>query len=87
MRGLKSDTAASYLPIMIFEIEFFRREKAAPGQGTLVRRNRGQFAGEKDAEIFALTNGPPEADGFRILYNGALRKTVSIRSENPTETG
>ena len=66
---------------MRFQIEFFRRTKAEP-DGEILRRNSGQFASEKDVEIYGLTRRPEEADGFRILKDGAIRKTVLIRSES-----
>jgi hypothetical protein len=65
---------------MLFQIEFFRRTKTEP-DGETIRRNSGQFASEKDVEIYGVTKRPEEADGFRILKDGAVRKTVSIRSE------
>lgn len=67
---------------MLFEIEFFQRTKSEP-DGKTVRRNQGQFASEKDVETYGLINRPEGADGFRILVNGAVRKTVSIQSETP----
>ena len=65
---------------MLFQIEFFRRTNQEP-QGKTIRRNSGQFASERDVEIYGLTAGPIDADGFRILKDGAVRKTVSIRTE------
>jgi hypothetical protein len=61
---------------MRFEIEFFRCTKEAP-DGRIIRRNTGQFASQRDV---ALTMRPDGADGFRILQNGTLRKTVSIQT-------
>jgi hypothetical protein len=72
---------ATYFPDMRFEIEFFRRDADHP-DGRTVRRNSGQFASEKDVEIYGFVKRPEDADGFRIWKDGALRKTVSIRSEN-----
>jgi hypothetical protein len=66
---------------MLIQIEFFRRTHAEP-EGCLIRRNRGQFSGEKDAEVYGLKYGPEEADGFRILVNGAVRRIVSSRSRD-----
>jgi hypothetical protein len=65
---------------MLFQIEFFRRIEGV-SYGQTIRRNSGQFASEKDAEIYGLTKRPEEADGFRILKDGVVRKTISIRSE------
>ena len=65
---------------MRFEIEFFHCTKNDP-DGKPIRRNSGQFASEKDVEIYGITKRPENADGFRILKDGALRKTVLIRSE------
>jgi hypothetical protein len=65
---------------MLFQIEFFRRTKEEPN-GLVVRRNSGQCASERDAETYGLTRRPDDADGFRILKDGAVRKTVSIRTE------
>jgi hypothetical protein len=64
---------------MRFQIEFFRRTEGEP-DGEIIRRNSGQFASEKDVEIYGLTRRPEEADGFRILKDGVVRKTISIRS-------
>ena len=64
---------------MLFKIEFFRRAKDEP-DGIVVRRNAGQFASEVDAETYGLTRHPKDADGFRILKDGAVRKTVSMRT-------
>ena len=65
---------------MLFQIEFLRRTKDEP-DGIVVRRNSGQFASERDAETYGLTRHPNDADAFRILKDGAVRKTVSIRTE------
>jgi len=65
---------------MLFQIEFFRRTYQEP-QGTTIRRNSGQFASERDVETYGLTAPPKDADGFRILKDGVVRKTVSIRTE------
>jgi hypothetical protein len=65
---------------MLFQIEFFRCTNRKP-QGETIRRNSGQFATERDAEIFGLTARPEHADGFRILKDGIVRKIVSIRTE------
>ena len=65
---------------MLFQIEFFRCTNQEP-QGKTIRRNSGQFASERDAEIFGLTARPEAADGFRILKDGTVRKIVSIRTE------
>lgn len=62
---------------MRFQIEFFRRTEEGPG-GVVVRRNSGQFASERDVEIYGLTQRPEDADGFRILKDGVIRKTVSL---------
>jgi hypothetical protein len=62
---------------MLFQIEFFQRTKENP-DGAVVRRNSGQFASEKDVEIYAVIQRPEDADGFRILMDGAIRKTVSF---------
>ena len=61
---------------MLFQIEFFRCTNEEP-QGKTIRRNSGQFASERDAEIYGFTARPEGADGFRILKDGAVRKTVS----------
>jgi hypothetical protein len=66
--------------VMRLEIEFFVRSHDQP-DGKTIRRNSGQFASENDAETYGLLKRPPEADSFRIWKDGALRKTVSIRSE------
>lgn len=63
---------------MRFEIEFFRCTKEEP---KVIRRNTGQFGSERDVEIYSLTMRPDDANGFRISKDGALRKTVSIRTE------
>ena len=65
---------------MLFHIEFFRCTNQEP-QGKIIRRNSGQFASERDVEIYGLTKRPLDADGFRILKDGAVRKTVSIQTE------
>ena len=65
---------------MLFQIEFFRRTETEP-DGTILCRNSGQFASEKDAETYGLTRRPEAADGFRILKNGTVLRTVSIKSE------
>ena len=65
---------------MLFQIEFFRCTNEEP-QGKTIRRNSGQFASERDVEIYGLTARPEDADGFRILKDGVVRKTVSIRTE------
>jgi hypothetical protein len=62
---------------MRFQIEFFRRTAEKP-DGEVVRRNSGQFASEKDVEIYGVTQRPEDADGFRILRDGVVRRTVSI---------
>jgi hypothetical protein len=72
--------AGGLIPAMLFQIEFLRRDADEPN-GIVVRRNAGQFASEKDAETYGLTKHPAEADGFRILKDGAVRKTVSIRTD------
>ena len=64
---------------MLFQIEFFRYTQERPGE-EVIRRNSGQFASEKDVEIYGRTRHPEGADGFRILQHGALRKTVPIRA-------
>ena len=64
----------------MFQIEFFRCTNEEP-QGRTIRRNSGQFASERDVEIYGLTARPEDADGFRILKDGVVRKTVSIRTE------
>lgn len=66
---------------MLFQIEFFRRVEGKP-DGVIVRRNSGQFASEKDAEIYGVSQRPEDADGFRILRDGTVRKTVSITRES-----
>jgi hypothetical protein len=66
---------------MRFHIEFLRYTQECP-DGEVIRRNSGQFASERDVEIYGLTRRPEEADGFRILKDGAVRKTVSIRTES-----
>jgi hypothetical protein len=63
LRLLKSDIASPYHLAMRLEIEFFRQTSEEPG-GTIVRRNTGQFASERDVEIYGLTMGPREANGF-----------------------
>jgi len=65
---------------MRFQIEFFRYAREHP-DGEVIRRNSGQFASEKDVEIYCLTRQPEDADGFRILKDGVALKTVSIRTE------
>ena len=65
---------------MRFDVEFFQHSHKHPN-GKTVRRNSGQFASEKDAETYGFLKRPEQADGFRIWKDGALRKTVSIRSE------
>jgi hypothetical protein len=62
---------------MRFQIEFFRYTGEKP-DGVVVRRNSGQFASEKDVEIYGVTQRPEDADGFHILRDGVVRKTVSI---------
>lgn len=64
---------------MRFDIEFFQRNDQSGGK--TIRRDSGQFANERDAEIYGLIKRPEVADGFRIWNNGVLWKTVSIRSE------
>jgi hypothetical protein len=66
---------------MRFQIEFFRRAEGKP-DGEVVRRNSGQFASEKDVEIYGVSQRPEGADGFRILKDGVVRKTVSITRES-----
>lgn len=61
---------------MRFEIEFVRC-----ADGKIVRRNTGQFANERDVEIYAISKRPDNADGFRILKDGLLLKTMSIQTE------
>jgi hypothetical protein len=65
---------------MLLQIEFFRHTRDRPA-GKILRRNSGQFAGARDAEIYGLTRGPEGAEGFRILKDGAVRKVVSIQTE------
>jgi hypothetical protein len=65
---------------MLFQIEFFRFTKDEP-DGVTIRQNSGHFASERDAETYGLTRRPEDADGFRIVRDGAVRKTVSIRAE------
>jgi hypothetical protein len=79
-RGLESAAVRLYCRGMRLQIEFFRRTEEAP-DGLVVRRNSGRFASERDAEIYGLTGRPDDVDGFRILKDGALRKTVPIRTE------
>jgi hypothetical protein len=67
---------------MLFQIEFFRGPTDKPGDD-IVRRNSGQFASEKDVEIYGRMKRPAEATGFRILKNGVVRKTIFIQSEAP----
>ena len=70
----------TYCRVMRFEVEFFHRSHDHP-DGKTIRRNSGQFANEKDAESYGLMKRPEQADGFRIWKDGALCRTVSIRSE------
>ena len=65
---------------MLFQIEFFRRTEGKT-DGLVVRRNSGQFASEKDAEIYGVTQRPEDADGFRILKDDTVRQTISITPE------
>jgi hypothetical protein len=69
----------AYLGAMMFEIEFFHISKDQP-DGVTIRRNHGQFASERDAETYALTRRPDDADGFRIWKDGIILGTVSIRA-------
>ena len=78
--GLESRVARPHCRRMLFQIEFFRCTNEE-SQGKTIRRNSGQFASERDAEIFGLTARPEAADGFRILKDGTVRKIVSIRTE------
>ena len=57
---------------MRFEIEFFRCTNEEP-HGKTTRRNSGQFASERDLEIYGLTARRDDADGFRILKDGTVR--------------
>ena len=59
---------------MLFQIEFFRCTNEEPN-------NSGQFSSERDAEIYGITTRPEDADGFRILNNGIVRKKVLIQTE------
>jgi len=65
---------------MLFQIEFFRCTNEEPN-GKTFRRNSGQFSSERDAEIYGITMRPEDADGFRILNDGIVRKTVLIQTE------
>ena len=65
---------------MLFQIEFFRCTNEEPN-GKTFRRNSGQFSSERDAEIYGITTRPEDADGFRILNNGIVRKKVLIQTE------
>jgi hypothetical protein len=65
---------------MLLQIEFFRCTTQEP-QGETIRRNSGQFASERDAEIFGLIARPEDADGFRILKYGTVQKIVSMGTE------
>jgi hypothetical protein len=69
---------------MLFQIEFFRCTNEEP-KGKTIRRNSGQFASERDVEIYGLTSRPEDADGFRILKDGIVRKMVSIQTKGPDE--
>jgi len=80
IEGLEPRVARPHCRGMLFQIEFFRCTNEEP-QGKTIRRNSGQFASERDAEIYGFTARPEGADGFRILKDGAVRKTVSIRTE------
>jgi len=62
-------------------LNFFVAVKVIP-TGETIRRNSGQFASEKDVEIYGLTRRPENADGFRVWKDGIVRKTISIRSES-----
>ena len=63
---------------MRFDIQFFRGD--APDVQTVSRRS-GQFASERDAEIYGVMRRPEEAEGFRIWKDGVLQKAVTIRPE------
>jgi hypothetical protein len=65
---------------MRFQVEFLHHSNEH-ADGIVIRRNSGQFAGERDVEIYAITRRPEDADGFRILRDGVVRKTVSIQTE------
>jgi hypothetical protein len=79
-RGVAASRGDDHIVGMRFEIEFFI-ETDDQSEGRTIRRNSGQFASERDVEIYGLTQRPEEADGFRILKDGVVRKTVSIESE------
>ena len=70
---------------MRLQIDFFRHTEEEPGW-IIVRRKSGQFASQRDAEIYGLTKRPEAADGFRILRGGVIQKTVSIRTEKQGNT-
>ena len=63
---------------MRFQIEFLRNTTKENGEEVIVRRNSGQFASERDVEIYGLTRGPEGASGFRILKDGIVKKSVTI---------
>ena len=65
---------------MLFQIEFFRCTNEEPN-GKTFRRNSGQFSSERDAEIYGITTRPEDADGFRILNESTICKTVLIQTE------
>ena len=65
---------------MLFQIEFFRCTQEEPN-GKTFRRNSGQFSSESDVEIYGITTRPEGADGFRILNDGTVRKTILIQTE------
>lgn len=66
---------------MLFQIEFFRFATDDRRKEVTLRRNAGQFASERDVEIYGLAQRPEDADRFRILKDGAVCKTVSIKVE------
>jgi hypothetical protein len=58
---------------MRIDIEFFRCTDVG-SEGRTVRVNSGQFASVKDAEKYGLLYYPRDAEGFRIIVDGDVRK-------------
>jgi hypothetical protein len=76
---------APHISGMRFEIEFLQHSNEHP-DGIVIRRNSGQFARERDVEIHAITGRPEDAEGFRILRDGVVRKDRRVDPNREVRT-
>jgi hypothetical protein len=73
---------------MIYEIEFFRWDDAAPNGAEIIRRHSDEFPTLEAARIFGFANtgtpdSPREAHWFLIYENGVMVSRAEIRHRFP----